>query len=92
VPQLTWLPKYIAGGNQADFALTKIANGAHDSYLTSYAEAVASWGEKLYIRFAHEMNGDWYPWSKGSYGNTAADYVTAWRHIHAIFATRGPPT
>ena len=89
VPQLTWQPQYTTGGNQADFALAKIASGAHDSYLTSYADAVASWGKRLYIRFAHEMNGDWYPWSPGLYGNTSADYGAAWRHIHATFAARG---
>src|SRR5919107_5641105 len=82
VPRLTWQPRYTAVGSQADFALTKIADGAHDSYLTSHADVVASWSKRLYIRFAHEINGDWYPWSPGLYGNTAADYVAAWRHIH----------
>lgn len=89
IPQLTWQPKYTAGGNQADFALTTIADGTHDSYITGYADSVASWNKRIYIRLAHEMNGDWYPWSPGLYGNTAADYVAAWRHIHAIFAARG---
>jgi hypothetical protein len=26
-----------------------------------------------------EFNGSWYPWSIGVNGNTAADYVAAWR-------------
>jgi len=88
-PQLTWLPRYTTSGNQAEFALAKIADGDHDSYLTSYADTLASWGKRLYVRFAHEMNGDWFPWSPAFNGNTAADYVAAWRHIHAVFAERG---
>jgi len=31
------------------------------------------------------MNGKWQPWSIGVNGNTAAQYVTAWRHAHDIF-------
>jgi beta-mannanase len=39
----------------------------------------------FYLRFAHEMNGKWQPWSPGVNGNTAARYVIAWRHVHHIF-------
>jgi beta-mannanase len=35
------------------------------------------------------MNGDWYPWSAGVNGNTAADYVDAWRHVHDVFTAHG---
>jgi beta-mannanase len=35
------------------------------------------------------MNGRWYPWSPGVNGNTAADFVAAWRHIHELFASVG---
>ncbi|CAF3921882.1 unnamed protein product [Rotaria sordida] len=34
---------------------------------------------------AHEMNGNWYPWSMGS---TPEDFVVAWRRIHDIFANK----
>jgi hypothetical protein len=35
------------------------------------------------------MNGYWFPWSPGVNGNTASDYVLAWRHVHDIFTKVG---
>jgi beta-mannanase len=35
------------------------------------------------------MNGDWYPWSEVRNGNSAGQYVAAWRHVHDIFAAVG---
>ena len=41
------------------------------------------------IRLMHEMNGTWYPWGVNVNGNTPADYVRAWRHVHRIFDRAG---
>jgi beta-mannanase len=41
------------------------------------------------IRFAHEMNGHWYPWASTVNGGSAKDYVAAWRHVHDVFAAHG---
>jgi glycosyl hydrolase family 26 len=41
------------------------------------------------VRFAHEMNGSWYPWGQGVNGNTAADYVAAYRHVHDVITAAG---
>ena len=30
-----------------------------------------------------------YPWALGVNGNTAAEYVAAWKHVHAIFVRNG---
>ncbi len=38
----------------------------------------------LYL--AHEMNGNWYPWSLGS---TPNEYILAWRHVYTIFSNKG---
>ena len=35
------------------------------------------------------MNGDWYPWSESANGNSAGQYVAAWRHVHDIFTEVG---
>jgi beta-mannanase len=35
------------------------------------------------------MNGDWYPWGAAVGANSPADYVTMWRHIHALFDAKG---
>lgn len=86
MPLLTWEPWDWQGGpNQPAFALRQIANGAYDGYLHQWAHDAAAWNSPFYLRFAHEMNGNWYPWAAGVNGNTPGDYVAAWRHIVGIF-------
>ncbi len=86
IPMITWEPWVPANGaNQPDYALAKIANGQHDGYIDSWAYDLKTWGGTTLLRFAHEMNGDWYPWAAGANGNKAADYVDAWRHVHDRF-------
>lgn len=87
---VTWEPWNPADGvDQKAYRDARIAAGAFDSYLRSYAASVKSYGKPVVIRFAHEMNGNWYPWSPGVNGNTAADYVAAFRHVHDVFAAQG---
>jgi hypothetical protein len=90
VPVVTWEPwDYTAGVTQPAFALDRITAGDHDAYLTQWADALAAWDHPVMLRLAHEMNGTWYPWAAGVNGNTATDYVAAWRHVHDLFAARG---
>jgi hypothetical protein len=61
------------------------ASGAYDARWRAQVRLMkAKWGNKktLYIRFAHEMNGTWYPWSVNS-GN-AANFRAAWARYHRI--------
>jgi hypothetical protein len=75
--------------DQPDYRLSRIARGGFDSYVRSWAEGIKSLGYPVAIRFAHEMNGDWYPWSESVNGNRAGDYVKAWRHVHDLFRAAG---
>jgi mannan endo-1,4-beta-mannosidase len=91
VPEITWMPCSFAAGcspTHNPFPLTGIAAGRYDSYLTSVANAAKAFGHPIIIRFAHEMNGNWYPWGEVN-GNTPAQFIAAWRHVHGIFAARG---
>jgi len=89
-PVITWEPWAWGGGlQQPEYSLARIAAGYFDGYLRSWATALAPYGSGVTIRFAHEMNGNWYPWCPGVNGTTAADYLAAWRRIHAIFAANG---
>ena len=74
---------------QPRYRLSRIARGDFDSYLTSWAEGVKSLGYPVAIRFAHEMNGDWYPWCEKANDNRPGDYVKAWRHVHDVFRNAG---
>jgi mannan endo-1,4-beta-mannosidase len=90
VPQITWEPwNPDDGKSQPLFALAQIAGGRYDAYVTSWARQAASYDRRLLIRFAHEMNGDWYPWSVGGSNGTADDYVAAFRRVHRIFEDAG---
>jgi beta-mannanase len=88
---ITWEPWDPRSGSadQPQYSLAAIAGGSFDPYLTRWATEVKSWGHLLLLRFAHEMNGNWYPWAEGVNGNTAGQYVAAYRHVHDIFQQVG---
>jgi hypothetical protein len=90
VPEITWEPWNAKGGvDQPTYSLASIISGAHDSYIQRWAQEIAAWGHPLRLRFAQEMNGNWYPWGEGVNGNSPYAYVAAWRHVHDIFAAAG---
>jgi len=91
VPVISWEPwsGLRRGENQPAYALRKIAGGAHDAYLIRFATAVRDLRWTVAIRLAHEMNGNWYPWSERRSGNRRGDYVRAWRHVHDLFGKVG---
>jgi beta-mannanase len=92
-PMWTWQPNdYDLGLAQPKYKLSAIAHGAVDPYIRRFASAAKAWGHVFYLRFAYEMNGNWYSWTTtpgNPDGNTPADFVAAWRHVHDIFASLG---
>lgn len=94
IPMITWEP-WEPGSNpsnpadQPAYSLKRINAGDYDDYVKSWARAVKSVNGPVMIRFAHEMNGTWYPWSGTVNGNTPAQFVTAWRRVHDIFKSQG---
>lgn len=89
LPMVTWEPFDHTVPTQNTFPLRSIAGGTYDAYLRDQAQAVASVGAPIAIRFGHEMNGSWYPWGLGVGGNTAADFIAAYRHVHDVFSAAG---
>ncbi|MGI8857439.1 MAG: glycoside hydrolase family 26 protein [Thermomicrobiales bacterium] len=90
MPLVTWEPwDYTAAVAQPAYSLQQIIAGTYDAYIHQWACGAAAWGKPIYLRFAHEMNGNWYPWSVGVNGNTAVQFITAWRHVWAIFRQEG---
>jgi hypothetical protein len=70
-------------------ALGAIAAGRFDSSISAWAQAAKAWGHPFFLLLNEEMNGTWYPYSPGHNGNTAADFVAAWRHMHDVFVAEG---
>lgn len=62
----------------------QIANGEVDDDIRNWARGAAAWGHPFFVRLAWEMNGSWFPWGVGANGNSAADYVAMWRHVHDL--------
>ena len=90
LPLITWESEALdptSGQNSSQYTLTHIVNGDLDDYLYRYAGSIVQTGLPVVIRFDHEMNGNWYPWSAGmtSFNNTPAKYIAAWQHIWQIF-------
>ncbi|KUI25238.1 glycoside hydrolase family 26 protein [Mycobacterium sp. GA-2829] len=89
-PVITWEPWFWRTDvDQVDGALlAEIADGRHDDLLTAWAAALAQCGTPVLLRFAHEFNGDWYPWTPAR-GTPPQTYVAAWRHAHDLFRRVG---
>jgi hypothetical protein len=62
------------------------AEGAYDARwrdsLTNLQQLRGARPGTTFIRFAHEMNGDWYPWSVDS--SSVAAFIQAWRRFRAL--------
>lgn len=89
-PLLTWEPwNPEHGTEQAKYSLSKIADGDHDAYIRRNALKIKGYEKPVFLRFAHEMNGDWYPWGASKNGNQPKDYVNAWNHVQDVFDDAG---
>jgi glycosyl hydrolase family 26 len=69
---------------QPGYTNAEIAAGSQDAYITRFAQALARFHGRVDLRYAHEMNGTWYPWSHDPIG-----YRAAWRHIVTLFRAAG---
>jgi hypothetical protein len=89
---ITWEPWNPGDGAvQPAYTLDAITAGNHDAHIANWAQGVRAFGHAVFLRFAHEMNGNWYPWGTkgGNNGNTAQDYIDAWRHVWLAFEAQG---
>ncbi|WP_456592893.1 glycosyl hydrolase [Blastococcus sp. SYSU DS1024] len=62
------------------------STGAYDTRWRNALEDLRRlWGKRegtLYIRFAHEMNSNWYPWAVDA--GDSEEFIAAWRRFRAI--------
>lgn len=80
VAQITWEPW---GAHDEPIALAAIVAGQWDSYIDSWGAAAAALDLPLMLRFGHEFNGNWYPWSLSANGQAGAGaiYAAAFRRV-----------
>ncbi|PSQ24241.1 endoglucanase [Halobacteriales archaeon QS_8_65_32] len=96
VPIVTWMPAYTEPPEDSDPLVDRrIHEGEYDRIIETWAEELAAWTvgsdgdrapeRRLYFRPAHEMNGNWFPWSATD-ETSAEDYIGMWRYVRRIFA------
>lgn len=69
--------------------MADIAAGVYDADLLNLFNYLRAYGLPVVIRFAHEMNGNWYKWGAlyelyhpGMGGcKSPAEYIAAWQHV-----------
>ncbi|MEZ5230558.1 MAG: glycosyl hydrolase [Acidimicrobiales bacterium] len=64
-------------------------DGDFDDYIDEWANSLAATDQPVLLRFAHEANGDWYPWSETRNDNSPGEYVAVWRYVHDRFEQAG---
>ena len=96
VPMITWEPWeslfkksiQLTEPGKEKRVLSNIASGVFDTYLGQFAAEVKNLNRPVFIRFAHEADNPFYPWSsKGE--NTPKDFKNAWRYVHDFFIRNG---
>ncbi|MBN2440825.1 MAG: hypothetical protein JXJ04_05750 [Spirochaetales bacterium] len=87
MPHITWEPWFFEARDMIN--LDDILQGKWNDYIREWALGAADFGKPMFLRWGHEFNGNWYPWSVARNGNDAAKYVQAYKKIHWIFKKAG---
>lgn len=91
-PMITWEPWQnlfkSEAGQKDERVFDHIIKGQYDSYITRIAGQLRALNRPVFLRFAHEADNTFYPWSaKG--GNTPEDFKAAWKYVHDLFIAHG---
>ena len=82
---VTWEPWDAVRKKGIDY--DALIDGKDDAYLRNFASRLRAIGKPVFLRFAHEMNGNWYPWSGEKIG--WAKYQRLFRHVWEVFKAEG---
>jgi hypothetical protein len=78
-----------AGDGYNTTEMAKIANGAYDSSIVTWANAAKAYGKPFLYRWNREMNGLWYDYGKEESRNPGV-FVRSWKHMHDVIAPIAP--
>jgi hypothetical protein len=71
IPLIFWSPwdkPYAEDAGPDQFSLPSIIEGKWDAYIDAWADGARLFKQPLFVSFANEMNGTWFPWSGHFYG------------------------
>ena len=93
VPLIIWQPVDSAVPRSGKYTYKRIARGDYDWYIKRFARQVNAYHGRVLIRFAHEFDGDWFPWAVVGRnrlpGNSPDTFKKAWTRIWNIFRGEG---
>ncbi len=66
------------------FSADRFLHGDHDPTLKNLGRMMASYKETIFVRYAFEMNGNWFSW-----GDDPESFIKIWRHTVNTFRESG---
>ena len=89
-PMIWWEPVTPSDTSDPTYPRHKnITAGNHDAYIREWARDAKAFGDTLLVRFAHEVNNNYFPWSVNEFDNSPTTFINAWRHVVDIFREEG---
>jgi hypothetical protein len=91
MPNYTWEPWNTALGlnDPGQIHLQDVVDGTWDGYIRDRAREFAAVRGPIMVRWAHEFNGNWYPWGIANNNADPSLYVRAYRHVHDLAVAAG---
>ncbi len=83
IPHIVWEPWY--WNLHDNVKLKDIIAGKWDSYIRSWAKDIKAFNHPIFLRVAHEMNMEGYPWGVVNNDKNPEIYIKAFRHVVDIF-------
>lgn len=89
IPHLVWEPCEWRIPSRNTLYLQDIIKHKWDPYINQWAKDVAQFKYPVFIRFMHEFNGNWYPWSLDKNGQDPKLYIRAFQYVVNRFRAVG---
>ena len=88
---VSWMPdKGKDGVAGKKYSLSAVAKGSFDPGLRALGAQLRTLRKSAIVRPMPEPNTPWYAWSGSVKGNSAADYVKAWKHVRSVLRKADP--
>ena len=88
VPVITWEMK----NRSKAIPYSDVLAGKWNKYIDTWAASAKTSGREMFVRFGHEMNGDWYGWGgaqNGANANSPQQFIAMWRFVRDRFTAKG---
>ena len=83
-PMIWWEPMKQEQGSCAFAKHRVIARGSFDKYIKNWARAAKASKTTILLRYSHEINGSYFPWTVGRCGNTIKSYKASWKRVYNL--------